>query len=789
MSEATGNASKYSGWTSWWYGREGQLTKPQQDLDVTQVHTNSSDHLLSQDSENDRRAQVFTETNGTVHNSTNNATNTTPEGTTNTNSVDNTDGKDNLPVGWYSSIVSKVSSIPMFHNKNPDFILDGDTKYSQLNSNQVHQLESEALQAIMRHSNSWLWFEDLTELNGEISGWGERCGVVSVHGTGSLKCPLPMKNYPVADINPGYQVYLKDSVILPSDSPLETLHTQSMISKVATAVKHYYNFPTEKHLYLKENTEGILRNGKALVISVVGTLPDKYEKFSLGDQRSAHYLSKKLALSLQHELPLEINSLSLECPLSSKDLKTAFHECIVLLKNWKHLFKDVSSIFFVSVYHSVPLAILLAKHILKDYDPLEINPAIPVGILAIESNLQGYRFWDHSSDATGSSEQEYQKVQQAREKQLFQGVNKNEKEILSKIRLYRKLDSEESRLIQQNLDWLLYNWRGFRLNLFGKLYDNFMTASQKLAVDYTHPKIFRNLWCDGRYMGHDTKHPLQLEVPDVDLKTPKFECKLQIPEKRVFEITLLNDILLALNLGNTKFVPIMKLISPFFISRSFNENTMSPNLRKLTQTEMKNWLQEMDMKWRSPETPEQLQNELPDRVSSVHKFLEFAQYHAYRSPELMQVYSNIYDDDFVFQTFIENTIKARSPLNEKHLALLDDHSTPRSILNTVNQYDLVWKFHEFLSEFMKLRNLPHQSNPQSLNFAISLEYSFWRQVYADPTFFKRDSSESIRRLENMWETYQTWDPPTRGLNQLKKILSVLSLYNNASELLQDVERK
>lgn len=693
---------------------------------------------------------------------------------------------DGVSEGWYSSIVSKVSSIGMLYNRREDLNIAAGVQYSQLTEAQIKRLEEDAIQKAVQRTNSWCWFENLTGINEDAKRWTHRPGVISVHGTGSEHCILPLKKYPIPDQNPGYNVNLRDALIIPSDSPLEVFHTQDLLSKVATTIKNYYNFPNERHLYLKKHTDGILRSKKVVIVSIVGNLPEKYEKQTLGEQRSAHYLSKKLAQSLEHEVPSSILSLSLECPLDCKDIETVFKECTDLLNNWRNVFADASSIFFVSVYHSVPLALSLARYILENYQSFGFDKSIPVGLLAIEPNLQGYRFWDHSTDAINSDEQNYQKIQQAREKQLFQGLGKTEREILLKIRNYRKLDSSESKAMQLDLDWLLFNWSSFRFNLFGKTYDNFMTTSQKLAVNYVHPKIFRNLWCDGKYLGHDLKHLEKLGVPDVDIKTPSFECATQVPENRLFEITLLNDILLALNLGHTNFVPILKLLSPFFISRSFNENTMSPNLRKQTQTELKCWLQEMDVKWRATSSSKESPDELPESVSSVHKFLEFALYHDSRNPELVKLFTDIYDDDMVYKTFIENTLKTRPPLIEKHLELLNDHSGPQSILNTVNQYDLVWKFHEFVSDYAKLKNLPHQHYPQELMFSISLDYSHWKQSYADPARFHRNNKEAIDRLKQIWESYQEWDPPTRGLKQLKNILSVLSLYSESSHLLQDI---
>lgn len=763
MNEGSSATEERTGWRSWWASRGNKVQQadcPNQevcDTNNTEV-TGSGASARGVDS-------ALNNTQATVDDSQ--AAGPAPEN-----------------VGWYANLMSKVSSIGL-GNHDDALVIEPGMHYSQLNEVQLRRLKEDSLQKVVRRGDSWCWFEDFTTINEDSKSWRERSGLMSVHGSSSEHCPFPLDHYPITT-TVGYEICLKDSLIIPSQSPLDILHTQSLKSKVAAVVKSYYNFPSERHLYLKENTDGLLRSKRVLIISVVGSLPEKYEKFSLGEQRSAYYLARKVAQSIEHEVPLNVSSLSFDCPLDRKEFGTVLKETIALLDNWKHLFKDVSSIFFVGVYHSVPLVICLAQYILQHHESLEFAPSIPVGLLAIECVLQGYRFWDHSTDAINSDERSYQKIQQAREKQLFQGVGKDEREILLNHRQYRKLDSEESKLVQRNLDWLLYHWDSFRLNFCGKLYDNFMTASQKLAIDYVHPKISRNLWCDGRYLGHDMKYPDKFGVSDVDIKTPKFECAVKVPEKRAFEITLLNNILLALNLGHTEFVPIMKLVSPFFISRSFNENTMSPSLKKQTLGEMKTWLQEMDIKWRTNDSTEESHNELPKSVDSVHKFLEFAIYHNTRNPELLKVHSDLYDDDAVYKAFIENTIKTRSPLMKKHLRLLNDHSAPQSILNTVNQYDLVWKFHEFISDYAKLRNLPQQGSLQDLDFGISLGYSHWQQSYADPTMFQRNNQEALCRLKQIWESYQDWDPPTRGLKQLKNILSVLSLYSEFSHLLQDI---
>lgn len=770
MSESSGSRSQRGRLASWWYSK----TNPDSKGEVDSSPKASNNHNKHGDN-NDPKA-LNDENRNLV--SQDRIESTMPNGAVKEQTA-----------GWYSAIMSKIPSISFIHGRQETVTIDSNARYSQLNDPQIEYLEVEAKETIVRRTNTWCWYEDLTKVTAESSTWGDRPGVISVYGTGSAHCPLPLPHYPLSDPCPGYHVYIKNSLILPSDSPSETLHEQSWLSKVATEVKNYYNFPNEKHLYLKKITDGILRERKIVIISLVGSLPDKYEKLTLGAQRSAHYLATKLALSLQREMPSTVDSLSFECPLASKDLTIVLQECVKLLKNWTHVLQNSDAIFVESVYHTVPLAISLTKYILQNHELFQFRPTIPVGVLAIESSLQGYRFWDHSIDSSNSSEQEYQKNQQNREKQLFQGASKIEKENLSKLASYRKLDTDESRMVQKDLNWLLTHWDTFRLNFFGKLFDNFMTVSQKLAIDYVHPKIFRNLWCDGRSLGLNTRNPEELDIPDVNIETPEYETNVSIPENRRFEISLMADILLALNLGNTKFVPILKLISPFFISRSFNENTISPTLKKATQQELKTWTQEMDTKWKTLDSPDQIPDVLPEEVSTVHRFLRFSHYQNLKNPDVMTLYCEIYDDDCIYKTFVENTIKTRSLLNKKHLVLLDDHSTPQSILNTVNQYDLVWKFHECLSDYMKLRNLPSQKYLPSLFFVISLDRWFWKPAQSNPTSFRRDNSEALARLRRLWENYQDWDPPTRGLKQLRNILSVLSLYSDSTELLRDIEHK
>ncbi|EDO17825.1 hypothetical protein Kpol_1043p15 [Vanderwaltozyma polyspora DSM 70294] len=690
---------------------------------------------------------------------------------------------------WYQTIWNKVPGFPF--RANNLMLIDENIRYSDLTEEQLQFLKDESMQVIMRNCGSWCWVENLSDIKIEDTDWIKRKGTVSVYGTGSVKYPLIFENFPVESEHVGYKIFIKNSLILPSDSPLDIFHTQPWTTKFANTIKEHYNFPNEKHLYLKNATDSLLREKKILIVSVTGHLPEKYEKFSLESQRHAQYLSFKLAQSLKHDSPSNINAISFTCPLDLEETTTCFEQCTTLLKNFEDLFVDIDAVFFVGVYHSVPLVIKLASHILQNHSALGFDEDVVAGILAFESNLEGYRFWDHSSDNNSmDTEQDYSKIQQSREKQLFQGSSRQQQDNLIKIRNYRKLDSLESLSVQQNFDWILNNWKLSRVTFFGKLYDNFMTVTQKLAIDYTHPKIFRHIWCSGKYMGIDTKKPEEIELPDIHLESLKFDSEIKIPENRLFEIIFLGNLLLAINLGHTDFAPLLKLISPFFISRSYNENTMSSNIKKQIQNELRPWLMEMELKWKTTEVPtdEQL-NDLPESLSTLYSFLQFTHFNNLKNPNLVKIQDDVYDDDEVYKCFIENTIKTKSPINKKHLQMSNDHSTPKSILKTLNQYDLVWKFHEFLSDFMNLKNLPKQEYPPKVNFSISTDYGFRNNSFTDPNNFERNNKESLARISKIWDSYQHWSPPTRGLKQLKEILSVLLLYSDSQKLIKDIERK
>lgn len=189
---------------------------------------------------------------------------------------------------------SKIASFATSRYRNAPIIVDDNTRYSQLNIEQIDFLESEAKDMISKKSKSWCWFEAIPHktTSSNIIDSSDTPGIISVYGTGSAKCPLPLNKYPGDGNNPGYNVFINDSLILPSESPTDFFHVQPLRTKILNTIKNYYNFPNEQHLYLRQNKTALLKDKKVIIISVVGDLPEKYEQRSLESQRSAYYLSK-----------------------------------------------------------------------------------------------------------------------------------------------------------------------------------------------------------------------------------------------------------------------------------------------------------------------------------------------------------------------------------------------------------------------------------------------------------------------------------------------------------------
>ncbi|CEP61507.1 Cvm1p LALA0_S03e04390g [Lachancea lanzarotensis] len=685
---------------------------------------------------------------------------------------------------WLDNIGKNLPSFLYGRSEEPVNMNDL-ADYGRLSSKQIQLLELEAQQGIRKKTDTWCWYEDVTLIAPEELALPNP-GELSVANTGSAVCPLPLVKFPISR-DSSERFYVQNSLILPNVLPGELFHERTTFNKISAALKNYYNFDGEKHTYLGRGTvSGRLERKKTIIVSFVGGLPEKYEKATLGKQLSAKHLTGKIAAALKRYDANKVVTFSIESPLDQKSLQDCSSESTELLSNWRHHFSGADLILFAGVYYSVPLQLQVAKRILEQRSNFGVPDTATIGLLGIESCLGGYQFWDHSSDSSGDTNSS--NYQANREKILLQGCTRIEQDNLSRIAQYRDPNSTESKQVQCTLDWIFRHQACAKLVLFGKLYDNFMTIAEKLAINLHHPNIIRHVWCEGSSLGLDyKKNPTFLPAGEKISKGPvNYQGTLQVPDDRRFEISLVEDLLMAINLGHTQLVPMLKMISPFFISRSFNKHTVPATVKKQQQYELKAWLQEMDQRWKNAGLAKN--GTLPAEIETVDNLLTYVFYKANKpAPDRFKIKEGIFDDSQVFHSFLHDTLLTTALLEPQPVGFLSKTVTPVSILNSQNQYDLVWQIHDFLSYFAKIKNLPLFPDPLLL-FSLAHDSSTMSSAEPHSIEFRRGKEEASRRIEKFWELYQLWKPPTKGLKQLQRILSFLSLYSSGRHLQVDLRR-
>ncbi|CAR24202.1 Cvm1p [Lachancea thermotolerans CBS 6340] len=701
-----------------------------------------------------------------------------------TNPEESKRSDEQVPTPWLSGLAQRLPSFS-FPPQDEAVDIKDLADYANLNAKQIQLLELEAQQGIVKKADTWCWFEDITS-SSSADLTLQQPGELSVYNTGSSVCPLPLTKFPISKSDcPRFMV--ENSTLLPNTVPEELYHERNTFNKVVTAFRNYYNFPSERHTYLRSGpAHSRLKEKKVVVISFVGNLPDRYRKITLGKMCSARHLSLKLSASLKDFSPQQVLAFSLEVPLDQKPLEECFEECTQLLKNWRHQFDGTCLLLFNGLYHSVPLQIMVAKRMLEDAHGFGMKQVPSVGLLCLESCLGGYQFWDHSSDIT--IDPASANYQANREKVLFQGCTRIQQEILSQISEYKDLNSPKSKQVREALDWLFQNCASAKLVLMGKLYESFMTVGQKLAIDYQHPNIIRHVWLSGSDLGMDLKKADKfLPTKDEFSAQPFFhQRQLDIPKDRLFEICLIRDLITAVNLGYEEAAIMTKMISPFFISRSFNQHTLPATLKKQQQYELKAWLQEMDLKWKTFDVAKD--GGLPAVVGNVADQLEYILYKATRqSPEHIKIKSGMFEDSQVYSAFVLDIVKTTTLLEPRKLAFTTGSAETSSILSSRSQYDLVWQLHSFFSFFTDLRNLPEQTLPKLL-FLLSRQPASAKLIDYSPTRFRRTNDEALSRLRELWEVYHDWKPPTKALKQLQRILSFLSLYPSSVRFQSDMNR-
>ncbi|ODQ62383.1 hypothetical protein WICANDRAFT_87857, partial [Wickerhamomyces anomalus NRRL Y-366-8] len=130
-------------------------------------------------------------------------------------------------------------------------------------------------------------------------------------------------------------------------------------TKVRIATELYYNYPTEKHLYIKRKIHKPLIR-YVLVVSVMGG--SKGSKANVVNSKTLSSLAvqsiKDWYTDKETSYDYQIESVSLE---ASKLTENTSEDLFKLLINWREQFKKIDHVFFVGYSTSVPLSAKLLE--------------------------------------------------------------------------------------------------------------------------------------------------------------------------------------------------------------------------------------------------------------------------------------------------------------------------------------------------------------------------------------------------------------------------------------------
>ncbi|KAL6948825.1 hypothetical protein ACO0QE_001299 [Hanseniaspora vineae] len=607
-------------------------------------------------------------------------------------------------------------------------------------------------------------------------------------------------------------LYVNNSLLLPGATISEMYHQKSLWSQIAMGVKDHYNLEPQRHLYLKNRTSSdsvyFAKSGnnsakslskKIRIVSITCSLPEAYMLKTVASVPSSYELSANLKKTLLENNPhCDIQTLSISLVL--QPVKNLLEVIQTIVARQNKFFKDVDALFFVGYYHTVPLVIqtvetLIKKSIANQYNTEYSFKNCHIGLWGIESCLSSQTFFEHSSDVESN-------------KKLYANCTKQEQEILKNI---HKFASSAS--VQSSIKWICKN-TNVKITLTAKLYDNFMTLSQKLGVAYKHPNIMRNVWVDCN--SFELCEPyISKSVENKELKISNTHCcKLLVPKERSFEISLINNLILAINLGHHEQASfLLQKLAPFFISRSFNENTYPNVLKKKIDRDTKEWLSKIEKdhpSWKNIVPTADSLNDIKEcACNSFSDFIEFLKYKSFAKQLVLK--RAIQNDEKIYKAFIQNTLFTSSLVDSQKMGLFEKHEL-ENIFDQHSQYEVVWSLHEFLSEFITFKTLPSdQGEKLYTNLCLSSSFlsskeglgssknstndevetqsstlSLHEHESSKHTEYIRTTAESLLRVKNLYNQYWNWQPPVKGLKTLKRIFSVIEMYSTSEDFIRDI---
>ncbi|KAH3670836.1 hypothetical protein WICMUC_004805 [Wickerhamomyces mucosus] len=227
----------------------------------------------------------------------------------------------------------------------------------------------ESKKAVANNDTCWAWYQNHYKTN-------EPKGELSVLGTKSEASPVELSKYPLE------QISLKQDLgkIVPEIDQNYRKITRK--TKIRLAAQLYYNFPVERHLYIKKKQhESPVRY--ALVISVVSYVnkPARYTSKQISDicvESIQEWFKTK-----DFDDEYQIESISLEAGYIKE---SSLEDLFKLLINWRVDFKKIDYLFINGYRQSFPLAvglldILLSRELVKS--------SIKIGLLGIDGLIPG----------------------------------------------------------------------------------------------------------------------------------------------------------------------------------------------------------------------------------------------------------------------------------------------------------------------------------------------------------------------------------------------------------------
>lgn len=224
-----------------------------------------------------------------------------------------------------------------------------------LTTHAMNKLVKETKRLILKDEPIWAWYQSS---NNEI-------GELSIFGSKTETSPLQLSHYPFH-----HDDTINDYITLPSWK--ENFRKITVKTKIRIAFELYYNFPTERHLYLKSNIKPCIK--KALVITV-----------SNDKSINSKDISNKFKASILKTLEInddksiyKIDTISIELGKSKLD---SIENIFKLLINWREIFLDINFLIIVGIKETINISIDLLNILIKRKSFPNLNKS---GLILIE---------------------------------------------------------------------------------------------------------------------------------------------------------------------------------------------------------------------------------------------------------------------------------------------------------------------------------------------------------------------------------------------------------------------